>query len=227
MKKLSKLWKWLIVALICRWGLWLLMFVPAVNQIWYDLITTPEIGNQLQNITIQIGENPLWQLIFYGALGVPGSCVALAILFVRSGLSLGLRVLKSLSRPLQFIKSYGQTVKSQSRKKVYKRFYLRLIDQTGEYIYDLEDGQEISSADEKESKNLRGICLPGHWGNVVFDMDLKTAIWSTDDLKNINLKPHNFLRLEHETADKKEILQAKLVYCPVQVNWPKGEEETV
>ena len=88
MKKLSKLWKWLIVALICRWGLWLLMFVPAVNQIWYDLITTPEIGNQLQNVVHaslaidDVGKDDV--LIVLVVVGITGSQEALDIANISS-----------------------------------------------------------------------------------------------------------------------------------------------
>lgn len=219
MKGIKKIFNWFGIALICRWSIWLIAFIPAVHKAWYGLISTPETGPQIHEIVARIGENPVWQLIFDQVLGVPGACVFLVICFLKRLFVFLGGGIYALIRLAERATTFIRTIFNLPFAKWNKRYYLRLIEENGEeYFFDLENGLEV---DPKESRaeNLRRTRLPSDWGEVIFEMDLKKAAFKTADRKEV-LNPHRECILERRDGTS-ETSNAVLIYCPTQINWPE------
>lgn len=219
MKRIKKIFNWFGIALICRWSIWLIAFIPAVHKAWYELISTPETGPQIHEIVARIGENPVWHMIFDQVLGVPGACIFLAICFLKKLFVFFGEGIYALSCFAERITTFVRTIFNLPFAQWNRRYYLRLIEKNGrEYFFDLEHGLEVDPK-ESRSENLRRTSLPSDWGEVNFDMDLKKAVFRTADQEEV-LNPHRECILERRDGTSQR-LNAVLIYCPTQINWPE------
>ena len=194
----------------CRWAFWLAAFLPPVRQAWGELTALPGTGVQLQRLAQQIGSHPAWRLVWDQVLGLPGSCVLLAILFLRYAVPL---VQLPLGRLLQWGKngsSWLTSIASQPVCRTCSRYYLRWIDQQhGELLYDLQEG---SPADD--SGHLLRTILPE--GDLVFDPDDKSVVLNAGGLQWAKLTPHESMVLPLEQGQKSVLI----IYAAIQTTLP-------
>lgn len=212
MKKIKKVFNWFGIALICRWSIWLIAFVPAVNKAWYELVSTPETGPQIHEIVARIGENPVWQMAFYQILGVPGACMFLSIYFLKKIFAAFGDGIYAMYGLIWKIKVFMDAVFRQPLPRLYNRHYLRLIEgNEKEYVIHLKNGQTT---------------LPDGWGKVSFDIDQNRVKLYTEELDEEHLHPNQERILQRREADALEKKQtAVLIYCPIRVNWPSSNNE--
>lgn len=209
-KSMNRLLDWVCLVYTSRWALWLAAFLPPVRQVWQALVAIPDTGSPLQHLALQIGENPLWTLLYYKLLGLPGSCVLLALLFLRCALPFILPVLHCLLRCWQWAANFRAVLISQPPPRTYKRYYLRWIDQEhGEALYDLQNGKPSDT-----DGHLIRTVIPG--GELLFDPHDKSVVLNAGGLRWAKLSPQESMVLPLENGTRPVLL----IYAAIEANLP-------